>query len=108
MTQQVIHVVTAKPTLLVLNALDNAVITISDNTQTNEQSNDCTSTFVDTTCSNFKTNQFLATATDASTITGSNTQIDTQANTCTDAQCGNSAANTNEISASGIVSRFND
>ena len=69
----------------VLNALDNAVITISDNTQTSEQSNDCTSTFVDTKCSNFKTNQFLATATDASTITGSNTQIDTQANTCPDA-----------------------
>ena len=65
-----------------ISAFDNAVISISDNTQTGTQSNDCTNTFVDTTCGNAKTNLFVAQATDASTITGSNTQTAGQANTC--------------------------
>ena len=68
-----------------ISALDNAVISISDNTQTGKQSNDCSSNAFATTCSNAKTNLFIAQATNSSTISGSNTQTAGQANTCANA-----------------------
>jgi hypothetical protein len=76
----------------VLSATDDAVVDISDNTQTSGQDNTCDSGAV---CTNEAINTFAAAATGTSTLTGSNTQSKSQSNTCSAAGCVNVGDNLN-------------
>jgi hypothetical protein len=83
--------------LATLATTDDAVVDISDNTQTSGQDNTCDTGAI---CDNQAINNYVAAATGTSTITGSNAQSKVQSNACSGpAFCTNIGDNQNVVLA---------